>query len=191
MHVKLGTASGRTRGRILITLFFAAIILATFLLSRFLAPRLEHLRRTSGDDIPQWTVEEILAGDVIRVRHKDTSKLVHVCGVACPPPEPTAGFRQAQERLGLPDHALLERARIARNTLSAWIFRKQAQVLTQRAAAEGPEDAYVRVSGIDVGRTMLEGGQAYVLDVTHPLLDDYRELEARARTEGIGIWRAP
>jgi endonuclease YncB( thermonuclease family) len=181
----------RKRSQILVTLFFSGLILFTLALLAIIVPRVQHLRRTSGDDIPHWLVIEVVAGDLIRVESGGTNRLVHVYGIGCPPLEANARFREAQLRLGLPDHELLQRGLLARNTLSTWIYRRQAQVLTQAAPKDHPYEAYVRVSGVDVGKKMVENGQAYALEIPHQHLEYYQSLEAAARKRAIGIWRAP
>ena len=50
---------------------------------------------------------------------------------------------------------------------------------------------YVSVFGVDVGRKLLQGGQAMASREPHPRLEEYLACEAEAKAKARGIWRTP
>ena len=181
------------RSQILVTAFFLGIAGFTILLLVILIPNISHLRQTKGDTIPRWKCVEIFTGDRIRVEsHDGESHQVHILGISCPPTNRSAAAQAASERLGLPETEAVKRGQVSQKTLYAWINKRLALLLPS-LTQEDEEwlEAYVRVGGVDVGRRMLLGGQAYALDTPHGLLAEYQEYEAKAQKEKKGLWRDP
>lgn len=182
------------RSRILITLFFVAIVALTMALTYGIAPRIQRLRVVDSDRIPLWTCIEVVSGDTIRVEKDDEIVRIHLAGIGCPPPERGPELDAEVGRLNIPTDELLEKSRIARDSLFTWINRRSALLDIVDDIAPTSADAteaYVQVGGVDLGKKILQHGQGYALDIPHPQRDDYKRYEEQARASEFGFWRVP
>ena len=87
---------------------------------------------------------------------------------------------------------LLVRAQISQKSLTTWIYRRTVRVMP---APDVPSihpdamEAYVEISGVDVGKKMLLNGQAYLAEGVHARETEYRGYAEEAKTAAIGLWR--
>ena len=180
------------QSRFALTVFLVSIMAVTALLTYGIVPRVKSLKATSQDQIPRWTCIEVLAGDLIRVTHREKTNLVHLVGIASPIPQRGPGLDVASKQLIVPVDELLKRAQISRKSLATWIYHRTVRVLVQPELERTYPDAleaYVHVSGVDVGKIMLQYGQAYTKNASHPMRDKYVEYEAHAKKHAFGFWR--
>ena len=180
------------QSRIVLTVFFVTVIAATAWLTFGIVPRVMSLKATAQDQIPRWTCIEVLAGDLIRVTHQERTNLVHLAGISSPRPQPGPDLDDASKKLIIPVDELLERAQISRKSLATWIYHRTVRVVAQPELERTYPDAleaYVHISGVDVGKKMLQYGQAYTKNGTHPMREKYIEYEAHAKKHAFGFWR--
>ena len=180
------------QSRISLTVFFVSVIAASALLTYGIVPRVKSLKATSQDQIPRWICIEVLAGDLIRVTHQGKTNLVHMAGIASPIPQHGPALDVASKQLIIPIDELLKRAQISRKSLTTWIYHRTVRVVAHPELERTYPDAleaYVHVSGIDVGKKMLQHGQAYTKHGSHPMQEKYVEYEANAKERSFGYWR--
>ena len=180
------------QSRIVLTVFFVSVIAVTALLTYGIVPRVKSLKATSQDQIPRWTCIEVLAGDLIRVTHQERTNLVHLAGIASPRPQHGPALDVASKQLMVPVDELLKRAQISRKSLATWIYHRTVRVLVQPELERTYPDAleaYVHVSGVDVGKKMLQHGQAYTKNGSHPMREKYVNYETHAKKRSFGFWR--
>lgn len=175
-------------GRIGVTVFFVVLALLCFSGTYLLVPVIRATYDGGGDVIPRWRCVEVLAGDLIRVAEDDTTHLVRIAGIRCPPPERGPELAEVMAELNMREADLLKKGQIAQKTLYAWINRRRARL---DVVSEDGEllTAFVYVGGVDLGRKMLQNGQAYVTSLEHQRRDRYLELQQKAQDRSIGLWR--
>jgi endonuclease YncB( thermonuclease family) len=176
-------------GRIGLTLFFVVLALLCLSGTYLFVPVIRATYDGGGDIIPRWRCIEVLAGDTIRVTDGQSTNLVYVAGIRSPPPERGKKLDEAVDELKMRDLDLLKKGQVAQKSLYAWINRRRARLAVVEQLEPGVMTAFVYVGGVDLGRKLLENGQAYVLLLDHPQLARYQDLEAEAQRKSIGLWR--
>lgn len=182
------------RAKVYITIFFLVLAGLCLGFTVGIAPMLKGVQEDAASKIPHWTCEEVLTGDTLRIKSLETSRVVRIHGIVCPPREEGPALTAMAMELGFPDDKLQHQGDMARNALSVWIYKRRLDVewLPETPVAEPDATAgYVSVFGVDVGRKMLRGGQAMALREGHARRDEYVKYEAEAREKGLGIWRTP
>jgi endonuclease YncB( thermonuclease family) len=183
-------SSTRTRrGRIGITVFFLLLVLGSLAGTRYFAPRLQRVQSDHAVAMPVWKCLEVPTGDRITVSDGTVTNLVHVRGIASPPTQRGRELDAVCAHLGMREEDVIRKGQLAGKALRTWIYRRKALLAERTENADGTWTAYVAVGGVDVGRKMLQNGQAYALDEGHPRMEGYRADEAEARQREIGIWR--
>lgn len=180
------------QSRIVLTLFFVGLVATTAFLTYGLVPRVLSVKRQATDDIPRWKCLEVIAGDLIRVTSNGETNQVHIAGIVAPPSVRGRALEQLALEHGLPVDELLDRAHISRKSLTTWIYRRTVRVIpVPEIPASHPDtlEAYVEISGVDVGRKMLENGQAYLSGDDHDRAGIYESHAQSARAAAIGLWR--
>ena len=177
------------KSRILVTAFLAGSVALCAGLTFYIVPRVEHLRVDAGETIPRWKIVAVPAGDRLALAFEGQTNVFQLAGVRCPAAGTDAPVSAVARRLGLSEQETIARGVIARKTAQAWLYRRIARIERIDDTAS-PPIALIFVGGIDVGRKMLQHGQAYTTDLDHPHRESYLKLEARAKKEQIGLWRA-
>lgn len=177
------------RGRIGITLFFIGLFAVCLGGTRYLAPRLQRVQAENTEIMPVWKCLEVPAGNRITVSDGTVTNRVVVRGIACPPTQRGAELDAVGNQLGMREEDLIRKGQLASNALRTWIYRRKARLEDREVNDDGSWTAFVAVGGVDVGRKMLEHGQAFVVEKPHDRLESYRQLEEEARRQEIGIWR--
>lgn len=177
------------RGRIGITVFFLVLFAASLAGTRYLAPRLQRVQQDNAGVMPVWKCLEVPAGDHITVSDGTTTNRVYVRGIGTPPTSRGEALDEVCATLGMREEDVIRKGQLSGKALRTWIYRRKARLDDRVVNDDGTWTAYVAVGGVDVGRKMLQNGQAYVLDVEHPRLEAYRAYEREAKSRETGIWR--
>jgi endonuclease YncB( thermonuclease family) len=183
----------RLRAKIYITIFFLVLAGLCLGFTVGIAPTLKGVQANAASKIPHWTCEEVLSGDTVRIKSLTTSQVVRIRGIVAPPREEGPALAEMARTLDFPEQDLLHQGEMARNALSVWIYKRRLDVEWLEDAREtGPDVAtgYISVFGVDVGRKMLQGGQAMAVREDHPRREAYAGYEEEARARERGIWRS-
>jgi len=133
---------------------------------------------------------EVASADTILIQQAGETRWVRLLGVEAPRAE---GNADQAARLGWTEEEVARAARVSRNTLSAWIYRRGLRVEYPLGEDftdhQGRPFIYAEVAGLDLSRKLLQGGQVFASDIDHPRRDLYRALEQEARERQLGIWR--
>lgn len=186
--------TGRGRARVYITVFFVVLAGISLGFTVGIAPMLKGVQQDASSKIPHWSCVGIPAGDMLEIESLTTTRVVRLHGIVCPPREEGAALSAMVDVLNFPEDELMHQGEMARNTVAAWIYKRRLDVewLPEfDTPDDGESRGYVSVFGVDVGRKMLQGGQAMALREEHPRGDAYLTYEAEAREKGRGIWRKP
>jgi endonuclease YncB( thermonuclease family) len=187
-------SQSRNKARVYITIFFVALAGISIGFTVGIAPMLQGVQQDASSKIPHWSCVGIPAGDVLEIESLTTTRVVRLHGIVCPPREEGPALSAMAEELGFQEEALMHQGDMARNTVAAWIYKRRLDVEWLPEFDEAGTDesrGYVSVFGVDVGRKMLQGGQAMALREDHPRRDAYLAYEEEAREKGRGIWRTP
>ena len=166
-----------------------------FWLMWILAPKLEHLRQ-SGDSF--YECLEVVSGDHLRlrdIRNRNGAIIdVRLIGITAPPIAEGPAAEAFARASAIPVARVVEMGRISRNCLIPWLFKQSSLQLDYDRAhpgrdAEGRLLAYVSLSLIDVGVMQLREGQAILDPAPHKYAAIYKDMENKARSQNIGIWR--
>ena len=185
----MSTASRKQlKSRILVTAFLVGSAALCALLTFGIVPRVEHLRVDAGDTIPRWKIVGVPAGDRLALELEGQTNIFQLAGVQCPAPDADSRQPTVARHLDLSDEETVARGVVARKTMMAWLYRRNAR-LERFDDSTSPPLAFIHVGGIDVGRKMIQNGQAFTTELEHPYREAYLRLEARAKEDRIGIWR--
>ena len=182
------------RGKVYLTLFFLVLAGLCLGFTVGIAPMLQGVQRDASSKIPHWTCVGVSAGDLLDIESLTTTRVVRLHGITCPPQEEGPALTAMAQELGFPEDELRHQGEMARNTVAAWIYKRRLDVeWAPETEGDAPEiaEGYVSVFGVDVGRKMLQGGQAMASRDDHPRREAYIAYEAEAREKGRGIWRVP
>jgi len=183
------------RSRILLTLFILCVIATCGLLTVGVSSRLEATREKTSDWHAGYHCIDVIRGDLIRVTADGMTNLVQILGMACPS---TSRDRQASVMAAerhMPEDRVVEHGITAQKTLKAWINKRRVNLVSPDGSEAAPSKdgvfyAYASVFGVDIGRKMIQGGQAFATSEEHPRLDEYLGYEEEARRDGLGLWHA-
>jgi endonuclease YncB( thermonuclease family) len=184
------------KSRRLLTVYIAAIILVCALFTYGVSSHLVETRERLGTWTPGAICRDVLSGDrILLVDESGTTNLVQVLGIEAPPVASGQALTDFARRVGRREDFVLQQGQTAHSTLRVWINRRHVKTTVpegfETAEANGAILAYASRQGVDIGRKMLQGGQAVALDIPHPRLEEYRQYEAEAQAAGAGLWRAP
>ena len=185
--------------RVVLIAFFGALVGLSLFLTRCNQGNLEKLRHAGDDKQAFYKCLQVLSGDTIVVQRASQTnapeRTIRVVGIEAPPIDPGATNAAAfADRIGVSTNTLfaprsvngLNLGQISRNALVIWMHK---QVCLLEFPNPSNDLAYVKVSGVDLGRTHLRSGQAIApRQPDHKLLDEYLSYEREAREHGFGIW---
>jgi micrococcal nuclease len=137
---------------------------------------------------------KVLDGDTVRVRWRGLKEDVRILGIDCPETRRGKKLTEQARSLHLDPDFVLRYGEIAKKTTSSWLLNRSVTLVfpndeVQRDAF-GRLLAYVEEQGVDVGARLLAGGNAFLWDSVHPRRETYLLLEADARKQKKGAWRA-
>ncbi len=137
---------------------------------------------------------EIASGDTLLIDQRGEERWIRLIGIEAPAFEESARLQAQVERLGRDPDWIQQQARVSRNTLAAWVYRRGLHITYPWGEDALDEDgrhwAYAEVAGINLAYKLLQGGQVLAVDVDHPERGLFAEMEAQARDQGRGLWRA-
>lgn len=83
---------------------------------------------------------------------------------------------------------------IARKTLLAYLYKRRIRFHPADGVPvnvqEGLKQGYVELYGVDVGKQLIENGQAAVSGQEHPRREIYLASQEEAKSKKAGIWRS-
>ena len=184
------------KSRRLLTVYIAAITIVCAVFTYGVSSHLVETRERLGTWTPGAICRDVLSGDrLLLVDEFGATNVVRVLGIEAPPTDRGEALTEFARRVGRREDFVLQQGQTAHATLRIWINRRHVKTITpegfESADKTGATPVYASRQGVDIGRKMLQGGQAVALDMPHPRLEEYRRYEAEARAAGAGIWRAP
>jgi len=183
----------KRQSRILVTVFLVVLVGFCLLFTFGLSPWLQRAAERSDAFAMLGKCMEVASGDVMRIRQDGEERWVRLVGVEAPLMEGNPALAEQAARREVDPAWLAQQGRVTRNTLSAWIHRRNLHI-TYPLGDNARDDqgrywVYAEVAGIDIARKLLQGGQMYAVDTEHPRRDIYFAHEQEAREKEIGIWR--
>ncbi len=176
-------APNRT-GRTLVITFYTTLIFFTLGTTWIAIHHPKTQAYKQGNLVPLTLCTEVINGHSIKVQNQDKEEIVHFLGIESPGENPTKLSSQLDPN---------KEEQIARHALLAWIYHKRVRLTYPHGKPTHDERgrllAYVDIYGIDVGKKMLQEGQAMVSDKQHPKFDLYKKFEAEAYDAHKGVWR--
>lgn len=184
------------KSRRLLTLYIGAVTLVCALFTYGISSHLTQTRERLDDWSPGAICREVLAGDrILLVDEAGATNILQVLGIQAPPSEPGPALTEFARQVGRREDFVLQQGRSAQATVQVWLNRRHIRLDTpegfEAPDEEGVIRAYASRQGVDIGRKMLQGGQAVAVDMPHPRLEEYRRYEAEAQAAGAGLWRNP
>ncbi len=184
------------KSRRLLTAYIAAITLVCALFTYGVSSHLVQTRERLDGWSPGSICRDVLSGDRLVLEDEDGAmQIVQVLGIQAPPVERGDMLTEFAEQIGRREDFVIQQGRSAKSTLLVWVNRRHIKLEIPEGFEEADEEGVIRAyasrQGVDIGRKMLQGGQAIALDFPHPRLEAYRAYEAEARAADAGIWRAP
>jgi endonuclease YncB( thermonuclease family) len=184
----------KRQSRWLVTGFLLALIGFCLFFTFGLSPYLQGAAERSDAFNLLGKCVAIDAADRLVVEQRGERVRVRLIGVEAPLQPGAAGLAEQAARKGVAPEWLGEQGRISRNTLTAWVYRRGLHLSYPFGEAafdeEGRQWVTAEVAGIDLAYKLLQGGQVYATDTDHPQRALYQQMEAQARQNGVGIWRA-
>lgn len=182
MSVAIDPATGRS-GRWLVILFYSILFGGTAWVTAYSVQSSYHKRHIQGEFFPHLRCIGIIDPVTLETEKHDRTGSVQFLGVLRP--------SQRTELLnGLDPH---REDQIARHTLQAYLFKRRVRFHPVEDTAEPAPGSlrvgYVELYGIDVGKKLIENGQAFAAEIDHPRKDLYLRMEAKARKARKGVWR--
>ncbi len=174
----------RRNGRWLVPLMLVVLVGGTFALTWFAVHHPKTRQFDHGEFYRFARVTEILGPATFRADLPQTSVTVRLLGIR----SPLELRDQLSEALD-PD----QEARVAAGVLRTWIYKRPLKLVPEPEEAERDEQdrllVYAELYGVDVGKKLVEEGQAGAVNSGHPRAALYRQARAEARAAGKGIWR--
>jgi len=207
----------KRKGRTMIVVFFAVIALATWFLTRGLGPLIVKVKYDASTQLHFYKVTEVISGDTLRVESNRTrskrrpkktdtfpwvkmeivspgsNEVIRVQGILAPPLPESPEANTFISQTGVPQSELAFLSDISRKALVILLHKQLVDLeftgQTSKHSGEVVRQAFVRKSGVDVAFKQITGCQALVVESEHRWQEKYRELEAEARAERLGIWK--
>jgi len=171
-------------GRWVVILFYSVIFGGTAWVTAYSVQSSYHKRHIQGEFFPHLVCKGILDPITLKTEKYEEASSVQFVGVLRP--------SDRKDLLnGLDPRA---EDRIARHTLQAYTYKRRIRF---HPAEEGPAHSsdgaqlgYVELYGVDVGKKLIENGQAFAdRNLDHPRRALYVEMERQARDGRKGVWR--
>lgn len=177
----------------MVTVFLVALVGFCLVFTFGLSPWLQGAAARSDAFGMLGKCMEVSSADVLLIRQNGEEHWVRLVGIEAPRMEGDPLLGEQAARLNVDALWLMRQGRVSRNTLSAWILRRNLHI-THPLGDDAQDDAgrrwvYADVAGVDIARKLLQGGQVYAADIDHPRRDQYLTLEADAREKQLGLWR--
>ncbi len=180
--------------KIVVTLFFAAIILLCFVFTYGISSYLKSESERTAGLIHQSRCVGIIRADTIMVEYEGRTETVRLIGIRAPDTVREDAVDGRRVAAVFAPGFLMDEGAISRNTLAAWIFMRSLRLVfpygPDTRDEEGRLLAYADLHGIDIATKLLQGGQLFATDDNHPRMEQYKALEDDARLNRRGLWRA-
>lgn len=170
------------KGRALVAVFYISLIAGTGLIT-YVSVQRGQAKRDDGEFFPYLSCLGISSPEILDAEERGEKIQLRMVGVDAPSrqPELLNGLDPAQEDA------------ISVKTLLAYIYKRRLRFHSAgdlpENPAEGLRQGYVEVYGIDVGRKLIENGQAFAADIEHPRKELYLQMQAKAKAAKLGVWR--
>ena len=173
----------RASGRWLVIIFYSVIFGGTALVTAYSVQSSYHKRHIQGEFFPHLVCTGIIDPVTLEAEKHDVVTPVHFYGVDRP-----------SDHLDLLNGLDAEKEdRISIHTLQAYTFKRRIRFHSidglPALDAQGRQQGYVELYGVDVGKKLIENGQAFAGSEEHPRKDLYLRMEAKARDARKGVWR--
>lgn len=192
--MKDSVSARRQSGRRWLTAYIAAVAAVCAVFTYGVSSHLVKTRKQLATWSPGAICEAVLPGDqLLLVDEHGRTNRVQLLGIQSPPTERGPALEQMARDLGMREEFVLQQGRVAQSALLIWVNQRHVQVSVPEAFRL-PDPAelqlgYASRQGVDLGRKMLQQGQARALHLPHPRLDEYLAFEQEARAAKLGLWR--
>jgi hypothetical protein len=182
MPITKDPASGRS-GRWVVIIFYSILFGGTAWVTAYSVQSSYHKRHIQGEFFPHLVCTGILDPVTLKTEKLEKAGSVQFLGV----------LRPSDRRDLLNGLDPQKEDRIARHTLQAYTFKRRIRFHPAEEGTEpkpgGPQVGYVELYGVDVGKKLIENGQAFAADIDHPRKALYLRMQEKARTAHHGVWR--
>ena len=180
----MSNPSAGKSGKLLVIGLYAGLILLTLITVQISVKHPKTKAFRQGDLMPLAKCTGFLAGNRLEVIFRGEEEILELLGVVSPadPGAPLAASRDPQHE-----------ERVAIGVLQGWIYKKQ--LVLSFPDEEPPRNekghlvSYAELYGVDVGKKLVEEGQAFAANTPHARSELYLEMQRQARERSVGVWR--
>ena len=182
VSVAIDPATGRS-GRWLVILFYSILFGGTAWVTSYSVQSSYHKRHVQGEFFPHLRCTGIIDPITLETEKHGQTGSVQFLGV----------LRPSQRRELLNGLDPYREDQIARHTLQAYLYKRRVRFHPVDNPGENSpgtlQVGYVELYGIDVGKKLIENGQAFAAEIDHPRKELYLRMEEKARKARKGVWR--